>query len=561
MAKKFYAVKIGRIPGVYETWDECKTQIDGYSGAIYKKFNSSEEARLFLGSEINYDKYDIKREKTGVVAYIDGSYDDSIKEYSYGMVILYDGKEEHYSEKFNDLLLVDMRNVAGEIKGAEKAMQYCIEKNIKSIELHYDYEGIEKWCTGEWKAKKVGTKTYQEYYNKIKDNLDINFIKVKSHSGDRYNDLADSLAKNALGIGSCKKENSNIVEIDKPKKGVYIDRDIIKTAINDIGIELWGDIEVGDIELIGNNYKIEFNVLGKKALLNLYFNSDFTTTITPSGKNKDYSITMKTLLEERYAHINERHAKTQVFKLGEEWSSKLINFISKLDNVEKCHTKHENPRYDCYKFKSKIGDRITFNVYENGTLTIQGKPAYLYGETMSFLSFCKDVTDEQIIKTTNNIHNIETSVDDARDMLKSVMPNTYGVINSTIFKILYPAIALRSVDKEMDDYSVYAFPALRALEAYIKYLFDLKNITVGNNFYKIFSGNVLCNEIKAIINNDVWEKALEKLYHYFAGHRHILFHVDQILISTTLLESKQEADDIVNEVVNLIETTYNDINN
>ncbi len=42
--KKFYVVWNGVVPGVYKTWDECKAQIDGYDGAIYKSFSTKEEA-------------------------------------------------------------------------------------------------------------------------------------------------------------------------------------------------------------------------------------------------------------------------------------------------------------------------------------------------------------------------------------------------------------------------------------------------------------------------------------------------------------------------------------
>ena len=42
--KKIYAVKIGKKPGLYETWTECKKQIDGYSGAVYKGFATKVEA-------------------------------------------------------------------------------------------------------------------------------------------------------------------------------------------------------------------------------------------------------------------------------------------------------------------------------------------------------------------------------------------------------------------------------------------------------------------------------------------------------------------------------------
>jgi viroplasmin and RNaseH domain-containing protein len=49
MAKKnYYAVKQGKVPGIYRTWDACKAQVHGYPGAIYKGFERLEEAEAFL---------------------------------------------------------------------------------------------------------------------------------------------------------------------------------------------------------------------------------------------------------------------------------------------------------------------------------------------------------------------------------------------------------------------------------------------------------------------------------------------------------------------------------
>jgi len=52
MPNKFYAVKIGRSPGVYHTWAECKASIDKYKGAVFKSFGSLEEAQDFARSRI-----------------------------------------------------------------------------------------------------------------------------------------------------------------------------------------------------------------------------------------------------------------------------------------------------------------------------------------------------------------------------------------------------------------------------------------------------------------------------------------------------------------------------
>lgn len=49
MASKFYAVRVGRTPGIYNSWDDCKAQIDGFSGATYKSFKTAAEAAEFMG--------------------------------------------------------------------------------------------------------------------------------------------------------------------------------------------------------------------------------------------------------------------------------------------------------------------------------------------------------------------------------------------------------------------------------------------------------------------------------------------------------------------------------
>lgn len=55
MAKKFYyAVQNGRHEGVYDSWNDCKSQIAGYSGAVYKKFSSFGEAQAFSKSSSGY---------------------------------------------------------------------------------------------------------------------------------------------------------------------------------------------------------------------------------------------------------------------------------------------------------------------------------------------------------------------------------------------------------------------------------------------------------------------------------------------------------------------------
>ena len=196
-SKKFYAVREGREKGIFTVWKDCQKQVVGYKGAQFKGFMTIEEAQAYLDST---DSVPADKVRDGAVAaYVDGSYNIHTKAFSYGAVIFDNGEEITMSEMFEDEELASMRNVAGEINGSMAAMKYCVEHNRPLLDLYYDYEGIAKWCLGEWKTTKKGTAAYKAYYDSVKDKLDVRFVKVKSHSGNKYNDMADRLAKDAVG--------------------------------------------------------------------------------------------------------------------------------------------------------------------------------------------------------------------------------------------------------------------------------------------------------------------------------------------------------------------------
>ena len=135
---KFYAVKIGRNPGIYNSWSECQQQVNGFKGAIFKSFKTKEEADNFINGEDNKKVASIDNlNENECVAYVDGSFKKDTGEYSFGCVLFHNSKIDKFNQKF----------------------------------------------------PKSEFSTHR------------NFVKVKGHSNDTYNDMADELAKEALGIG------------------------------------------------------------------------------------------------------------------------------------------------------------------------------------------------------------------------------------------------------------------------------------------------------------------------------------------------------------------------
>ena len=70
------------------------------------------------------------------------------------------------------------------------------------------------------------------------------------------------------------------------------------------------------------------------------------------------------------------------------------------------------------------------------------------------------------------------------DELQSALPHAYDFLHQKTKSVLTPSLALRRINIELDDYSLFVMPALRGLEAYIKQLFAKKKpvLSIDKNF-------------------------------------------------------------------------------
>ena len=206
--KKIYAVRKGHKTGLFNTWAECQKATAGYSGAEFKSFTDKEEAIAFLEMKtVKTVSGDKDQEAAGIVevpenmviAYVDGSFEKSIGRYAFGCVILTpDGQEIRRSGSGSDPAGVAIRNVAGEMLGAMNAVKWARENDYPAVEIRYDYEGVEKWVTGVWRAKTPLTSKYAAHMQEAGNKIRISFCKIAAHTGNHYNEEADQLAKSAL---------------------------------------------------------------------------------------------------------------------------------------------------------------------------------------------------------------------------------------------------------------------------------------------------------------------------------------------------------------------------
>ncbi|MEA3500788.1 MAG: RNase H family protein [Candidatus Marinimicrobia bacterium] len=126
--------------------------------------------------------------------YIDGSFLKNM--ISYAAVVVKNDKNIHEESGKLDKKYNKYRQIGGELYAAKTAIEWCKKNKLDNAIIYYDYTGIEKWATGKWKTNNSFTRSYKNYMSKIEVN--IKWIKIKSHSGDKWNEYVDQLAKDEI---------------------------------------------------------------------------------------------------------------------------------------------------------------------------------------------------------------------------------------------------------------------------------------------------------------------------------------------------------------------------
>ncbi|HSQ19614.1 MAG TPA: RNase H family protein [Blastocatellia bacterium] len=128
--------------------------------------------------------------------YVDGSFINGAT--GYGAVVLNNGKV--VDELSGPVAVADVsatRQVAGELVAVKEALKWCLEHSVDEVSIYYDYLGIEKWATRQWKTNQPLTAEYARFMSECP--IRIHWNKVDSHTGNRWNDRADVLAKQGAG--------------------------------------------------------------------------------------------------------------------------------------------------------------------------------------------------------------------------------------------------------------------------------------------------------------------------------------------------------------------------
>jgi ribonuclease HI len=228
----FYAVANGRTIGIFLNWNDCNNSVKGYKNALYKKFDTKEEADNFI--KVNEKNIHDKNNNIQIHNIIMNSKDDIIV-FNPDYYVYTDGACSN-NGKNNALAGIgiffgtnDNRNISKKIEGKQTnntaelsaiiETYHIIENDIlngKKIAIVSDSEYAIKCVSsyGEkchkkgWNVDIPNKELVKIAYEMYRDKLNIQFIHIKAHTNNTDihsfgNDKADKLANIAIGLESC----------------------------------------------------------------------------------------------------------------------------------------------------------------------------------------------------------------------------------------------------------------------------------------------------------------------------------------------------------------------
>ncbi|MEI3800384.1 MULTISPECIES: RNase LS family HEPN domain-containing protein [unclassified Chitinophaga] len=302
------------------------------------------------------------------------------------------------------------------------------------------------------------------------------------------------------------------------------------------------------------NYSMEGEA---DAQLNIYYKNDGKTTLyAGNGKNTKGAKKLAEHIIEKCKITEITNKSLRIARMPNDDFDSLIEELLAIGSEVILEREIFNGKQ--FKLKSPQGDIVILNRFTTTAFQVQGSGAFLKAIILDLLTNYlpyKEVIEQQLAYMEATI-----TPDAVLETLEETSPATFNFIEDKLKAIISPSLVLKSYNIILDDYSSLVFGVLRGLEGVIKQILSDNNIQVrynalGNCFREDETGWHVADAYKGVglINRNTVSLGLERLYTIYHNQRHGLFHIDGDIESTRIIENKQEAEELIAEVLEAIE--------
>ncbi|SNR71848.1 RNase LS family HEPN domain-containing protein [Flavobacterium sp. ov086] len=321
-----------------------------------------------------------------------------------------------------------------------------------------------------------------------------------------------------------------------------------------------------DSKKVRHGLEEQFIIIGnhggktKEVRISFISNNNGSTTINyKMGKAQDVSSEIAHFVKEKGVTDNRENSISSISNVNIDDFKTVIECLG-IDYQTLTIEDKEIPYGIQKKIVIETGEQVVFNYYETNTLTITGRPLLLHNSTINYFTELNYLKPEHRFDTAIQYYQIQTKYEDYENELKARIPLAYDHLPENIKALILSAIILEKIEIDLPDHSSFAFNILKALEGLMKHLLFLKGVSIDRNF-DIFKKDIEPVEIrdskKQIIGCAKTVVVIEKLYEYYKKERHTIFHTEYIDLTTRIIEKREDAIEILNNSLALINDSYN----
>lgn len=319
----------------------------------------------------------------------------------------------------------------------------------------------------------------------------------------------------------------------------------------------------------GNGTHFSFKKDGKDVLLVAFKNKKGLMTLSSSqGANNDISEKIAKDIVENISKPVSKNVTITIERCNLKSVEELISYLVGEQHATIHDTKeNENAHATIWTLDGIEGDSLTFSFFETTQkLLIQGRPAFLIQEAISYIGTWDFITDEMHVQHINKVFDMQCALETIKDRAQADYPHLYLFSDSSMKKILNTAIQIQQTNVPYEDPCILLFSPLRAMECFIKSLFYKKNITITTQpFQAYFERNAQKSTFKIkenyekIIDSKEYCDAIGECFSFYTANRHSAFHgsgqpgLTKILDQASALSIAQRALSIMETHCKIIE--------
>lgn len=336
-----------------------------------------------------------------------------------------------------------------------------------------------------------------------------------------------------------------------PFKGVALDHEKVPDALASLGVADVNTKVVND-GLTQYDGKLETQAF----LLKVFRTKDGKCTLgMGTGNDPKLFETIANHVVKTCRYADAARLEVSVPKFKDENVGHMVGYLTSLQATVERDEMEAHGRL--IRLRGPRGDVLTVKYFNNGTLQLQGVHAQMAGWALDFLRTVLPL--DEMLEQQRAVYHLPVTVKQIKSELAGRIPHVHDRLVDEVRAELSTALALTKVGIELEDYAALAFPALRGLEGFcIQLLRDecgLKpgqKAEIGTYFEKTATGFALASVYSAGLGA-MQQDVVAECYTAWNQNRHRLFHMDGTLESTYILEQREDAVGLVNDILNLVD--------